>query len=110
MVLHFHIPKLNQKMQYQFELDVHQVQSRKEVHLNQKTRFGYNERRWFANCFWEPRYVGADVLAYIQGMTDRRSRDLSGDLYFVIARWSPIFTSKNDRKVIAIAKFDDRDL
>ena len=43
-------------------------------------------------------------------IANRAIGDLRGDLYFAIGRWSPIFTSKNDRKVIAIAKFDDRDL
>ena len=35
-----------------------------------------------------------------------------GDLFFAITRWSPIFTWKKDRKVIAIAiaKFDDPDV
>ena len=33
-----------------------------------------------------------------------------GDQSFGIARWSPIFSWKEDRMVIAIAKFDDRDL
>ena len=33
-----------------------------------------------------------------------------GDLFFAIARWSTILIRKNDRKVIAIAKSEDRDL
>ena len=41
-------------------------------------------------------------------IADHAIADLSGNLYFAIARWSPIFTLKNDGKEIAIVKFDDR--
>ena len=50
----------------------------------------------------------SSLLSKAWPIADRAIGDLSDDLYFAIARWSPIFILKNDRKVIAIAKFDDR--